>query len=127
MFDYRTSRHATVTSRAVVGLAVCFSMLGSCTSRPGLGTISGHLFAVGGPPPGLPRPLPGTIYVSGSEHLQVTVGSDGTYSLVVPEGTYTVSGRSPLYQGGQLLCRAPSQVTVRDGASIKADTFCDER
>jgi Tol biopolymer transport system component len=93
----------------------------------GTGTISGHLFAVGGPAPGLHRPLPGTIFVSGSADFHAEVGSDGSYSLVVPAGTYAVSGRSPLYQAGHLVCHASSPVTLTSGSVVKADVFCQER
>ncbi len=102
-------------------------LLAACTGHADKGTISGHLLAVGGPA-GIPnRPLSGTVSLKGSDNFQVAVGPDGSYSLSVPQGTYSVSGRSPLYQGGQRICRASHPVTVTKGAVVKADVFCQER
>jgi hypothetical protein len=70
--------------------------------------------------------LPGTIFVSGSKEFHVAVGSDGAYSLVIPQGTYTVSGRSPLYQGGRLVCRATSDAIVTTSSVTTVDVFCQE-
>jgi hypothetical protein len=105
--------------------ALCF-LLAACTRHSVTGTISGHLFAVGGPYPGLPRPLLGVVFVSGSQKLHVVVGIDGDYWVVVRAGTYSISGRSPQYQGGHLVCHARSRMTVAAGTDFKADVFCQE-
>lgn len=95
------------------------------------GTISGHLLAVGGPCCLGPRPLSGTVYVStGSPTkaaITVQVRSDGTYSVAVPPGTYTLIGASPSYLGGRRACYAEGRVTVTSGGHVAADTFCHER
>lgn len=90
------------------------------------GTISGHLFAVGGPSPGH-RPLPGTVFISGAIDFQVGVGADGSYVAVVPDGTYTVTGRSARYENGRAICRADVRVVVTTGARSRADVICQER
>src|SRR5205085_1676594 len=77
-----------------------------------VGTISGHLYAAGGPVGGT-RPLSGSIYfsmsigpVAVSRWLGVVkVGSDGRYSVFVAPGVYSVSGWSPFYNAGKTRCQ----------------------
>ena len=95
-------------------------LLGTACGGP-KGTITGHLYRVGGPAPGLPSPMPGTIYVSGGS--SVAAGSDGSFSVAVSPGTYTLSGRSP--DMGNALCRARHPVTVQAGAVVKVGVICD--
>jgi hypothetical protein len=102
---------------AVLGVLL---LLGTACGGP-KGTITGHFYRVGGPPPGLPSPLPGTIYVSGGS--SVPAGSDGSFSVAVSPGTYTLSGRSPAMGDG--LCHARRPVTVRAGDVVKVDVICD--
>lgn len=90
------------------------------------GAIGGHLFAVGGPSPGQ-RPLPGTVFISGAIDFQVRVGADGSYVAVVPDGTYTVTGRSARYENGRAICRADARVVVTTGAQSGVDVICQER
>ena len=114
----------------VIGLllaAVCLA--GSCAAcsgpSPADGTVTGHLYGVGGPAPGLPRPWPGTVTLNGSGvHRDVPVGASGTYSVTVPAGRYTVTGHSPRYGSGTYLCRAAGIATVTSGHSTKADVLC---
>lgn len=92
------------------------------------GTLTGHLYAVGGPAPGAPRPWPGTVTLTGSGvHLAIDVGAGGRYSVRVPAGTYAVAGRSPLYQDGAGACRAVGPVTVASGHRTEADVLCQLR
>jgi hypothetical protein len=107
--------------------AVCLA--GSCAAcsghTPADGTLTGHLYGVGGPAPGLPRPWPGTVTLNGSGvHRDVPVGASGTYSVTVPAGRYTVTGHSPLYGSGTYLCRAAGIATVTSGHSTNADVLC---
>jgi len=106
--------------------AVCLAGLAACSGQgPADGTVAGHLYGVGGPAPGLPRPWPGTVTVTGpGGQRQVSVGASGSYSVMVPPGTYTVAGRSPLYESGAALCRAAGRVTVTSGHTAKADVLC---
>lgn len=99
----------------------------SSTSTGPNGTITGTLEAVGGPP-GPPRPVPGQVTASGGGHTYSTaVGETGHYSLSLPPGTYTVAGRSPLYEDGAAECQAQGPVTVRTSGSITADVACQEK
>lgn len=88
-------------------------------------TITGHLYRVGGPPPGLPSPMPGTIYVSGGS--SVPAGSDGSFSLTVSPGTYTLLGHSPAIEDGNAVCQAGRSVTVQAGAVVNVDVICHIR
>jgi hypothetical protein len=90
-------------------------------------TITGTLEAIGGPA-GIPdRPLYGQVTATESGHpYSVSVGTDGRYAVTVPAGTYTVVGRSPLYQGGAAYCYAAKPVTVGSGSTAAARVVCDE-
>ena len=70
----------------------------ACSGQnPAEGTLTGHLYGVGGPAPGLPRPWPGTVTLTGpGVNRDVPVGASGTYSVTVPAGRYTVTGHSLL-------------------------------
>ncbi len=95
---------------------------------PAEGTLTGHLYGVGGPAPGLPRPWPGTVTLTGpGVHRDIRVGASGRYSVVVPAGSYTVAGRSPLYQSGTAVCRAAGAATVTSGHRTRADVLCQMR
>jgi hypothetical protein len=113
-----------------IGLPVAAVCLATCTAacsgqNPASGTLSGHLYGVGGPAPGSPRPWPGTVTLTGpGVHRDVPVGASGTYSVVVPAGSYTVVGHSPLYESGAGLCQATGTATVTTGHTTRADVLC---
>ncbi len=100
------------------------------TSRSS-GTIIGVLQAVGGPPPGTPRPLPGTITIRNWEGTTITAsaGSAGTFSVQVPVGSYILTGHSHLYESGTSECTAapPGTITVTAGGTIRTTIDCEER
>jgi hypothetical protein len=110
----------------LVGLALAVAFLAGCSGASGAeGTVAGHLYGVGGPPPGLPRAWPGTVILTGpGVHRDVSVGADGSYSVTVPVGRYTVAGRSPLYESDAALCRATRVATVTSGHTTTADVLC---
>ncbi|HTG46168.1 MAG TPA: hypothetical protein VK646_00755 [Actinomycetota bacterium] len=85
-------------------------------------TISGHYYREGGPAPGLPTPLPGTIHISGRG--SVPAGSDGSFSVAVSPGTYTLTASSPHINGGKDPCGRPRTVTVRSGEHVTVNIFC---
>jgi hypothetical protein len=89
------------------------------------GILAGHLYGVGGVAPGAPRPWPGTVILTGrGGHRVIRVGASGGYFAWVPDGVYTVAGRSPRYQGGAAACRAAGPVTVTSGHRTEADVLC---
>lgn len=107
--------------------AVCLALFtAACSGQgPADGTVTGHLYGVGGPAPGLPHPWPGTVTLTGrGVHRDVLVGATGAYSVTVPAGSYTVEARSPLFQSGAGLCQATNVATVVSGHSTKADVLC---
>jgi len=110
----------------LIGLALGLVFLAGCSGRSGAeGTLTGHLYGVGGPPPGLPRPWPGTVTLTGPGiDRSASVGADGSYSVTVPAGRYTVVGRSPLYESDAALCRATELATVTSGHTTTADVLC---
>jgi hypothetical protein len=54
----------------------------------------------------------------------VEVGADGSFSVVVPPGKYSVQGRSRYYNGGRTPCFAKKPVAVTAGTSIETDVVC---
>jgi hypothetical protein len=104
------------------------SASGSAGPASAEGILAGHLYAVGGPAPGAPRPWPGTVTLTGpGVHRAIRVGAGGGYSVLVPAGTYAVAGRSPLYQDGAGACRAAGPVMVTSGHRTRADVLCQLR
>jgi hypothetical protein len=113
--------------RTSLGMAVVSLMLTGCGGSQTTGTLAGHLYAGGGPNPGV-RPLAGSVVAEGpgGRHL-VAVGSNGHYLVTLSPGTYLVSGNSPLYEGGKGLCTAPAKVAIAQGRTSKANVICREK
>ena len=114
----------TLAAACLAGFTTACSAVG-----PAHGTVTGHLYGVGGPAtvtaPPSPRPWPGTVTVTGSGlQLDIPVGADGAYSVRVPPGRYTVTGRSPQFNSGAALCQAVGIATVIKGHTTKADVLC---
>jgi hypothetical protein len=105
---------------------ILLAFLVACSGRSGV--ISGELVAVGGPA-GVRMRLPGIVRISGGGGpltYRIAAGADGSFSAEVPAGTYVVTGRSPLYQGGRLDCRtAQPSLTVHAHETIRVDVSCD--
>jgi hypothetical protein len=124
------TRRSKDVRTALIGLtvaAVCLAGAATACSGhgPADGTLTGHLYGVGGPAPGLPRPWPGTVTLTGpGVHRDVPVGPGGTYSVPVPAGRYTVTGHSPLYGSGTYVCQAATVATVTSGHTATADVLC---
>jgi hypothetical protein len=84
------------------------------------GTIEGRLVRVGGPSPGSPVGLPGSVVANqalGGRGYPTTTGPTGTFKLSVPTGPYTLTGFSPkvLSDGEPLPCSAEGPVIVGPG------------
>jgi hypothetical protein len=100
-------------------------VLAGCSSAPGYRqTVPGTFVRVGGPPPGAPFPLPGSITAraAGGQTFTATAGQNGRFKLSLPPGRYRVSGRSPLIQSGQVACAPATPVRVIRGQSPHAIT-----
>jgi hypothetical protein len=100
---------------AAVVLTVGISFLAGCGSSPGdYQTVNGKFVRVGGPPPGSPVSLPGTITARAGigQTFTATAGRNGRFTLSLPPGSYHVTGRSPLMQSGQMICAATADLRV---------------
>jgi hypothetical protein len=100
-------------------LAAGLAVLAGCTGSPASErTVTGTFVRVGGPPPGAPFPLPGTITARSATGAMftATTGSSGRFKLSLPPGTYHVTGRSPLMQSGQMVCFATKELRVSANA-----------
>jgi hypothetical protein len=118
------------SSVARLALAACLAgfTVGCSAGRPADGTVHGHLYGVGGPPPGSPRSWSGTVTVTGSGiHRDVQAGPPGAFSITLPAGKYTITGHSPSYQGDTGLCRALGIARVRSGQRTTANVLCQLR
>lgn len=111
---------ATAPAASAVGSsgAACNPPGGPGAVPAGDGWIVGGLYGEGGPAPGTRRcaDVPYTITATDSAGTVVTretVPADGSYTLVVPAGSYT------LQSGG---CRGTASVTA--GEPTSADTVC---
>jgi hypothetical protein len=114
-----------VRGNAIAVLAVGIAALASCSGNPGYHqTVPGTFVRVGGPAPGSPVPLPGTITARAvtGETFTATAGRDGRFKLPLPPGTYRVTGRSPLMQSGQMICAATAELHVSRGQPARPVT-----
>jgi hypothetical protein len=105
--------------------AVGIAVLAGCGGTSGYHqAVPGKFVRVGGPAPGSPFPLPGTITARAAtgEKFTATAGRDGQFTLSLPPGTYRVTGRSPLMQSGQMICAATAELHVSRGQPARPVT-----
>jgi hypothetical protein len=113
---------------AVTVLGAGIMILAGCTGSTGTGhvvtrstghrqAVPGRFVAVGGPAPGAPRPLPGTITARATtgQSFTAAVGHDGRFTLSLPPGRYQVTGHSPLINSGHTPCPATRELRVTRG------------
>ena len=109
----------------MVVLAVAIVVLAGCGAHPGYHqTVPGRFVRVGGPAPGSPFPLPGTITARAAtgQTFTATPGRDGRFTLPLPPGSYRVTGHSPLMQSGHMTCAAAAQLRVSRGQPARPVT-----
>jgi hypothetical protein len=84
-------------------------------------TVTGLLVRVGGPAPGSPVPLPGTVVArnAAGQQFTATTGKDGRFRLSLPLGTYRMTGHSPQVKsdGQQMICAAVRKVRLSHHAA----------
>ena len=118
------------TTRLMIAAALVAVAAAGCSqgaSGPaGSGVVQGHLYGVGGPAPGSQRPWAGTVlFDGGGRHADVAVEDDGSFSITLGPGRYTVTGRTPGYQDGQAPCHPESDgIEVTANATTTVDVFC---
>jgi hypothetical protein len=131
------------TRRALVGpLLACalLAPLAACSQDQGApfgppapapdGAVRGHLLFVGGPAPGRPHGIAGTLTLTQritqtdliTRHI--TVDQSGSYSASIPPGRWWVQGRSPAFGSGKYPCRANSVVVVAPDLTTKVNVYC---
>lgn len=126
-------RRSSLTLLSLLAVIAASVSLASCSSPNGppgpTGTLTGTLQAVGGPSGAGPRALSGqvTLRRSNGARAIISVGVNGRFSVPASVGTYTVSGRSPKYEGGTADCKASGPVTVTKGVTSSVKVDCQER
>ena len=123
-------RRVSLILLAVMAAGMTLASCSSPTGPPGpTGTLTGTLQAVGGPPGVGPRALTGqiTLHESNGTRFSIDVGANGRFSVPATVGTYTVTGRSPQYEGGTADCQASGPVTVTEGVTSSVEVDCQER
>jgi hypothetical protein len=129
--DFRASSKSRTGIVIILGLLFASACGGTGHRVAVSGTLAGKLEAVGGPPGVPPRPLPGTITISGGPgNRSATAGADGAFSVTLPPGSYTVVAHSPQFvingADGWCLPGNPGAVTVRSGATATVLIVCSE-
>jgi hypothetical protein len=98
------------------------------------GTVSGIFVMVGGPastanPNGVRLTLPGRVIATSGAGQRFTVitGKNGQFTMLLPPGSYHLTGYSPrvLINGQEMRCRSEHAVQARVGKSIRGiEVFC---
>jgi hypothetical protein len=108
-----------VRRNGIAVLALTIAILAGCSAGGFQQNVTGRFVRVGGPAPGSPFPLPGTITARAAtgQTFTATAGDDGRFRLSLPPGMYRVTARSPLMQSGQMTCAATATLRVTRGES----------
>ena len=101
----------------IVAAAASISILAGCSGQAGPHQmVTGLLVRVGGPSPGSPVPLAGTVVAQNAAGGQFTTstGKNGRFQLSLPPGAYRLTGHSPqvIVNNQQMLCIAEHAVRV---------------
>ena len=111
-----------MTRLLVVLTAVLFVGCGSGSEEAGV--VRGTLREVGGPPPGMDRPVVGTVTLTRSNGVRIRVKTaDGRFRVKVAPGTYRLQGTSPLFNSGESTCTG-ARVLVGANRITQADVTC---
>lgn len=121
---------------AAVAIAVAGTVSVGCGSSSRNGLVVGQYSIVGGPAPGLERPLPGTVWayagrfswpdvVKANPAAHVNTDEAGRFQLSLPPGKYTIVAtgvsNSPKHRG----CTEPVTVEVRASTRRQIKLVCD--
>jgi hypothetical protein len=124
-------RILSAAAGAIAVAAVALSATAGCSGGPdpSTGTVTGYLEMAGGPATLAGRTpslrVPGTITAASPHDTQHgPAAKNGAFTLVLPAGTYTLTGTSPQYNSGQGQCIAAARVVIRAGVITRADVTC---
>lgn len=110
------------------GACLLVALVTACSdhsAHQATGTLTGHLFLVGGPAPGKPRALTGTVIANGPGGSRIaSTDATGKFVLRLPAGRYSLTGRSPLYDDGRTTCEPATQVTIQPDTEQRASVYC---
>jgi hypothetical protein len=114
-----TSSHHTSASPPSVSTTNVLRAPGvrtACTTRGGVTPVEVILRMIGGPSPGLNKPVAGTVVAIGpsGDRCSITVGDESASRFDLLPGVYTITGRSPSFGDGKYECSAQQQVTVSE-------------
>ena len=120
----RVQAHMMRVCCVIAAAVASVSILVGCSSQSDSHqAVTGLLVRVGGPAPGSPVPLPGTVVAQNAtgEQFTTTTGKDGRFQLSLPPGTYRLTGHSPqvMGDGQQALCRAERPVHVTKAKLVR--------
>jgi hypothetical protein len=95
------------------------------------GKITGIFLMVGGPA-GVRLPLPGQVIATSTDGQRFTVsaGRSGRFTMLLPPGSYNLTGYSPRVRvnGQQMRCLAVRSVRLKAGESLRGiGVFCSVR
>jgi hypothetical protein len=99
------------------------------TSAPATGIVQGRLLAVGGPAPGDPRPMAGTVTFIGPDGstAKAPVDKTGRFSIGLYPGLYRIRGSSPTFDRGAVCSTRPASTTLIAGKTVTANVYCQMR
>jgi hypothetical protein len=84
-----------------------------------------------GGPAGAPQPgVPGSVWfdaVATGRRYPTAAAADGSFTLTVPPGAYTVTGSSPQFAGGSQSCRADGTVQISASGLSGVVVACPHR
>ena len=118
-----------LVSLALGGLAGCGSDDRSPLEPPI--PVHGVLLMTGGPSGAPQEGVKGRVAFFGpgdrGATLEVPTNADGTFTLELNPGTYTVTGHSPLYGGNTGVCRTQGELVVKAGSDPLVTVACDRK
>lgn len=117
-------RRPSSVRRSLLLLLLALALAGCGPGTSDRGTILGSFTQVGGPAllvggrPMQPKPvpLPGQVVARSAAGVStVTVGKTGRFRMLLPPGTYRLTGYSPMYPGS---CAGEGAIKVRTGKYV---------
>jgi hypothetical protein len=136
----------SMSKRAAAVCLVSVALLASCggrsspkprqsTAPTGEGTVTGILHLSGGPAPGSDSAAVGEVYaftsamLTGRPRIRAKTGSDGSFSLNLPAGTYYLAATSPSFSidpppPATPPCRGDRPAVVSGGRTSRVDVVC---